>query len=326
MESIAHHSLNPLFQVSTPPFYHSPTMLILIAGITGTVGLPCAAYAITQGHRVRGIGRDPAKLPIPLRTQLESFVTSSGIYDIPALDKAVATVDAVICAYGYTPEVVVEGQLLLLRAAERAGVKIFHAASWNYDWTRGQLGQHESYDPYIAFCAHVRISSRIKPLYMFTGIITEWMFSNRRDKIWDREGKTLSYFGDGTETWICTTANDLAAYTVEAVSQPGAENGGFVRVESFRYTPRELVRTYEEARKGAVKGNLKCGGSLGDVVEILRKARETTNSVDFEEYVGLSYVEHILKGTWNYEPVDNRRFANVKVTTLQEYFEKHPEL
>jgi hypothetical protein len=161
---------------------------------------------------------------------------------------------------------------------------------------------------------------------MFTGVIPEWMFSNRRDKIWDRETKTLSYFGDGTETWIYTTADDLAAYTVEAVTQPGAEKGGFVRVESFRCTPRELVKTYEEARKGAVRGNLKYGGSLGDVVEMVRKARDTTDRVDFEEYVGLSYVEHILKGTWNYEPVDNARFANVKVTTLREYFEKHPEL
>jgi nucleoside-diphosphate-sugar epimerase len=104
-------------------------MLILIAGITGTVGLPCAAYAITHGHQVRGIGRDPEKLPMTFRTKLESFVTSSGIYDIPALDKAVANVDAVICAYGYTPEVVVEGQLLLLRAAERAGVKVGSAST-----------------------------------------------------------------------------------------------------------------------------------------------------------------------------------------------------
>jgi hypothetical protein len=161
---------------------------------------------------------------------------------------------------------------------------------------------------------------------MFTGIIAEWMFSNRRDKIWDRETKTLSYFGDGTETWICTTADDLAAYTVEAVTQPGAEKGGFVRVESFRYTPRELVRAYEEARKGAVKGNLRCEGSLGDVVEMLGKARETTHRADFENYIGLSYVEHILKGTWSYEPLDNARFANVKTTSLREYFEKHPEL
>lgn len=99
-------------------------MLILIAGITGMVGQPCAEAAIARGHQVRGIGRDPEKLPAKLRQQLESFVTSSGIYDMAALERAVANVDAVICAYGFQPECLVEGQLLLLRAAERAGVKV----------------------------------------------------------------------------------------------------------------------------------------------------------------------------------------------------------
>lgn len=99
-------------------------MLILIAGITGMVGQTCAEATISQGHQVRGIGRDPEKLPVHIRQNLEDFVLSKGLYDIPALDRAVAGVDAVICAYGFLPEVLVEGQLMLLRAAERAGVKV----------------------------------------------------------------------------------------------------------------------------------------------------------------------------------------------------------
>ncbi|KAJ0125245.1 hypothetical protein J7T55_006590 [Diaporthe amygdali] len=299
-------------------------MLILIAGITGMVGQPLAEYAISKGHRVRGLGRNPAKLPATIRDNLEGFVTSTGIYDIPALDRAVSGVDAVICAYNFDPEIVVEGQLFLLRAAERAG--IFHAASWNYDWTLGHLGQHETYDSYIAFAAQARISSRIKPLYMFTGVIAEWLFSNRRDNIWDRDTKTMSYFGDGTEEWIGTTAGDLAAYTVEAVSAPSAEQGGFLRVESFRFTPAQLVAAYEEARGGKVKGHLKCHGSLDDVVSMLAKARAATDPIDHENYIGLAYVEHTLKGTWNYEPVDNKRFPTVKPTSLRQFFEAHPEL
>ena len=100
-------------------------MLILIAGITGMVGLPCAHAALSRGHTVRGLGRNPNKLPDDLSRRLESFVQSASIYDIPALDRAVKGVDAIICAYTYAPEVVVEGQLLLLRAAERAGVKVW---------------------------------------------------------------------------------------------------------------------------------------------------------------------------------------------------------
>lgn len=190
----------------------------------------------------------------------------------------------------------------------------------------GYLGQHESYDPFIAFAAQVRISSRIKPIYMFTGVIAEWLFSGRRDQIWNRETKTMSYFGDGKKEWICTTADDLAAYTIEAVSSPTAEQGGFVRIESFRFTPAQLVEEYEKARGGKVKAHLKCEGTLDDVVSMLAKARATIDPIDHEKYIGLGYAEHLLKGSWDHEPVDAKHFPNVKTTSLRAYFEAHPEL
>lgn len=206
------------------------------------------------------------------------------------------------------------------------GVQIFHAASWNYDWTLGYLGQHESYDPYLSFHAQARISSRIKPIYMFTGIIADWMFTNDRDKVWDRDTKTLSYFGDGKKQWICTTMRDIASYTTEAISEPNADKGGFIRVESFRFTPAELTEAYERARSGKVSTHLKNEGSLDDAIAMLAKARETISPVDHEKYVGLSYLEHMLKGTWDYKPVDCERFPSVKQTTLEEFFKQHPEL
>lgn len=161
---------------------------------------------------------------------------------------------------------------------------------------------------------------------MFTGVIAEWLFSGRRDQIWNRETKTMSYFGDGTKEWICTTADDLAAYTIEAVTGPNAEEGGFLRAQSFRFTPAQLVEEFEKARGGKVKGHLKCEGSLDDAVSMLAQARATTDPVDHEKYIGLAYVEHTLKGTWDHEPVDMKRFPNVKPTSLRTFFEAHPEL
>lgn len=161
---------------------------------------------------------------------------------------------------------------------------------------------------------------------MFTGVIAEWLFSGRRDQIWNRDTKTMSYFGDGSQDWICTTADDLAAYTVEAVSSPTAWQGGFVRVESFRFTPAQLVAEYEKARGGKVKGHLKCQGTLEDVVSMLSKARAEIDPTEHAKYIGLGYAEHQIKGTWNHEPVDNKRFPDVKPTSLRSYFEAHPEL
>ena len=99
-------------------------MLILIAGITGIVGRHCAEVALAKGHAVRGLGRNPQLLDTTIYSRLEHFEKSTSMFDIPALDRAVAGVDAIICAYAFKPEVVVEGQLLLLRSAERAGIKV----------------------------------------------------------------------------------------------------------------------------------------------------------------------------------------------------------
>lgn len=161
---------------------------------------------------------------------------------------------------------------------------------------------------------------------MFTGIIAEWMFSNRRDKIWDRETKTLPYFGDGKKEWICTTADDIAAYTVEAICAPDADKGGFIRVESFRFTPFQFAKSYERARSGKASANLECKGSIDDVVEMVTRARAGTDPVDHQEYIGLGYIEHMLKGSWDYEPVDCSRFPQVRPITLEEYFKQHPAL
>lgn len=99
-------------------------MLILVAGITGFVGVPCARAALARGHKVRGLARDANRLPGDFRDQLEGFETLSDIYDIDAMDRAVNGVDAIICSFAGLPEIFMESQLLLLRAAERAGVKV----------------------------------------------------------------------------------------------------------------------------------------------------------------------------------------------------------
>ncbi|KAK3079412.1 hypothetical protein LTS18_004928, partial [Coniosporium uncinatum] len=96
-------------------------MLILIAGITGNIGRACATHALSAGHHVRGLGRNPDRLPDSISAKLDSFVQSTSYYDVAALDKACAGgVEAVICAYGPSQELALDGQLMLLRAAERA--------------------------------------------------------------------------------------------------------------------------------------------------------------------------------------------------------------
>jgi uncharacterized protein YbjT (DUF2867 family) len=103
-------------------------MLVLIAGLTGTVGQAMVNAALAKGHEVRGLARNPGKLKQDVASRLEGFVQMKDIYDIAAFDMAVHGVDAIICAWNWAPEVTVDGQILLLRAAERAGIKVSYVS------------------------------------------------------------------------------------------------------------------------------------------------------------------------------------------------------
>lgn len=99
-------------------------MLILIPGITGNIGQHLAREALAREHEVRGLGRSSDKLDRKIWKNIESFVQVQSYYDIAAIDRACVGIDAVVVAYSGKPELQLDGQLILLRAAERAGVKV----------------------------------------------------------------------------------------------------------------------------------------------------------------------------------------------------------
>ncbi|KFA61012.1 hypothetical protein S40285_02746 [Stachybotrys chlorohalonatus IBT 40285] len=168
------------------------------------------------------------------------------------LDKAVEGIDAVICAYSPNPILDLDGHLLLLRAAERAGVKIFVASSWNCDWTKIKYGDFEPYDNHIAFEQQAAMTSSIRPVYLFTGVFHSLLFTPFGPGGFDTADGVprMHYWGDGDQIkhpW--SHLNDVAAWTIEIlINGDGVRdgNGGFFSLRSGRHTIRELARTYQE--------------------------------------------------------------------------------
>ncbi|KAJ9258333.1 hypothetical protein DTO271D3_4739 [Paecilomyces variotii] len=299
-------------------------MLILIAGITGFVGIPCARAAFARGHKVRGLARNANRLPDDISNQLESFETLSNNHDVAAMDRAVDGIDAIICAFAGLPELFMESQMLLLRAAERAGVKVFHASSWNYDWRRSP-GTHEIYDDIRAFAHHVEISSTIKPIYMFTGAIAEYYF-RKSPADWDSKTKTFNFYGPSTQPTRYTTTNDIANYVVEAITAPDASSGGYIFVQSFEASPEDIVKEYNAAREGRITAKLNCLGTLDDAKAKLDQGRAMYEKRDWPKYLWYCYQYHIPSRSWDYEPKDVSRFPNVRQTSLYEFFRQNPDV
>lgn len=309
-------------------------MLILIAGVTGNIGKHAARHALNTSHSVRGLGRSPSKLPSDIKDSLESFVVSNNYYDIAALDTACSDVDAIVCAYSGMPELHLDAQLLLLRAAERAGVKRFLAAGWNYDWRNINFGDEPVYDAAIAFHAQAAITSSIRPCHIFSGMLVdvffgEYFLPGEMGGVWDGKApageKNMDIWGTGDELWNFTTEEDAGKWGVEVVTAPGAEDGGFVSVCSFSCGLNEVKSIYERVRGLEVK--VQHRGSVEDLEKLAVVEKEKKGGRrGFWDWHRLWFHLFSVTGRWNLKELQNDKFPNVKATGLDKFLKEHPNI
>ncbi|KAI1198667.1 NAD(P)-binding protein [Nemania serpens] len=306
-------------------------MLVLVAGATGNIGQKIIDSLLRRGHQVRALARNPDKLSPATTARLESFVRSATYYDVAALDAACAGVDAVICAYNGSPELQVEGQLFLLRAVSRAGVRVFVSASWNADWRRQALGEHESYDAYHCFRRLAELSSTVRPHYIFSGILAEVLFSApgrvsfspENHGVWDPEGRRVEVWGDLGCRWQWTSEADAAEFAVAVAERDDAADGGYWTVCSGYDAPEDMARIYGQVRGVEVKVD-----RVGTVEELREKAlagRARSHPTRMWDYIGYFYVLFLVDGTWTPGPFDNEKLG-VKGTSLEEYLKQNPEI
>lgn len=211
----------------------------------------------------------------------------------------------------------------------------FHAASWNAYWPALALGEHEMMDPYICFAAQARLSSSIKPIYLFTGVLMEVFFSlpghgdltPANNGLWDPSPqKKIVYWGQGDEPWNFTTEQDAAAYSIELVTREKAAEGGCFKVHSGSYSPLEVKAIYERVRGVHVHAQRR--GNVDKLRALALQERSNGNPVECWKYIGLFYQLLTLEGRWLYEEKDTvcDEYPGVNRTSLEQFLEQNPEI
>lgn len=302
-------------------------MLVLIAGITGAFGPHLLTSASARHHKVRGLGRNANALAQDVRDKLESFVELSSYDDTSGLERAFQGVDAVICSLRPTPAITLETGIRLLRQAEKAGVQIFVASTWNYDWTRLRYGELAHYDPCIAFKRHAEMTSSIKPIYFFTGSFAEYTYSPLIFPVGDKEdgsGKTIEFWGSPDDKYDWTSMRDAAEFAFETLDREGVKqgDGGCFTFRSGQMTPREAAAAYEKVK--GVKVDLVCKGSVADLEEVALKAAKEGTIQNYWTYI--LYFVHLLtlKRTWTLQ--NPEECSQIKRTTLEQVAALQPEI
>lgn len=190
-------------------------------------------------------------------------------------------------------------------------------------------------DTYLCFAAQVRISSSIKPIYLFTGVLMEVFFSlsghgdltPANHGLWDPSPrKRIVYWGSGDETWNFTAEQDAAAYSIELITNVKASEGGFFKVHGGAHSPLEVKAIYETARGVNVEAQ-----RLGNIEDFRARARQERlrgSPLECWKYIGLFYQLLTLERAWVYDERATicSAYPSVARTTLTQFLENNPTI
>ncbi|KAF2098910.1 NAD(P)-binding protein [Rhizodiscina lignyota] len=308
-------------------------MLILIAGITGNIGVKLLSALTQRGHAVRGLSRSKDKLSEKDLQSLEGFYELSSWYDVDAIRKSLRGVDAVVCAYSPVPVLALDAQVLLVRIMEEEGVTRFIPSTWNADWSVLHWGDVPYYDLFLALQRQIAMSTTIEPIYIFVGIFHEVFFSKPghggfgpdSHGVWDPNGpvKRAEVWGTGDEKWQLTTEEDCAEFTAELLVDL-SKKAGYYRFCSGEYSSREIANIYAQER--GVQVNLDFKGSIEQLRATAEKAKREMGLGRFFEWGGYYFQLIQLDGTVYMERLDLKLYPWLKRTSLVEFLREHQEV
>ncbi|WP_116100797.1 NmrA family NAD(P)-binding protein [Amycolatopsis thermalba] len=290
----------------------SPT--IFVAGATGLLGGRIVRALLDQGAAVRALVRpgtsDEKKsaLTTPATGRLQLV---EGDLTDPAerLAEAVGDATTVISAVQGGPEVIVDGQANLLRAAEKAGARRFVPSDFAIDLTKLDDGDNFMID-WRRQAAAARTTS-LDVISVLNGAFYEVMTGFMGLVDWERG--TVSHWGDPDQPLDLTSVPDTAAYTAAAALDPGATG-------TLRFAGEVLsMRQFHDAlQRGSGRTlELRHLGSADDLrAEITRRAAATENPF---EYVALQYQWCMVTGKAKFDNLDNARYPQVTPQSLTDF-------
>ncbi|MET7466821.1 NmrA family NAD(P)-binding protein [Nonomuraea sp. NPDC005501] len=288
---------------------------VFVAGATGLLGGQIVRALLEQGAPVRALVRpgtsEEKKRSLTARAAGGLELVEGDITD-PAeqLAEAVGDATTVISAVQGGPEVIVDGQTNLVRAAEKAGARRFIPSDFAFDLTKLDDGDNFMID-WRRQAAAARAGSRLDVVSVLNGAFYEVMTGFMGLIDWQQG--TLSHWGDPDQPLDLTSVPDTAAYTAAVALDPAAT--GTLRFAGEVMSMRQF---HDAVQRGSGRPlELRHLGTADDLrAEITRQAALTHNPFD---YVALQYQWCMVTGKAKLDSLDNARYPNVTPQSLTDF-------
>ena len=290
--------------------------LVVVAGGNGKLGrLIVESLLAHAGVSVRVLVRDPAKLDVSAlpKDRVEVVAFDAALATDAARADAVKGSYAVVSALQGGPDIIVDAQLALLRAAKAAGARRFIPSDYSYnvftlpeginvnsDWRRtlGELARKEG-------------TATFEVVHVMQGIFTDKTVLGFLG-LFDGEKGVLRYWGDGTAPIDWTTWEDTARYTAAAALDEGSVPEQLF-VSGDRMDALTFAKTWEAAhgKKVALE-------RLGSLEELEREThrRLAAEPGNMYAWLPLMYARGVFGGQALLGPSQNSRYPSIQPETV----------
>ncbi|MEU1301494.1 MULTISPECIES: NmrA family NAD(P)-binding protein [Streptomyces] len=284
---------------------------VLVAGATGSLGNLIVKNLLERGADVRALVRQPSMDKLAAHPNLTLCVGDLADGS-DALQRHVDGAEVVVSAVQGGPEVIIDGQRELLRAAERGGVHRMIPSDFSVNLFGYGYGINVLSDLRRVF-ADAFATSTVAHTSVAIGAFPEY-FLGPIHEVLDPVAGTFSVWGDGTRPIDITTIPDTAAYTAAIALDPKTA-GREVHVVGQQLSMLELRSEIEAASER--RWELVRRGTLDDLRAEIARRQFTASSV--VEYVALQYQVAMFDGTASLRDVRNADYPDVLPTSVAAY-------
>jgi nucleoside-diphosphate-sugar epimerase len=290
---------------------------VFVAGATGMLGSKIVESLLERGAGVRALvrpGTSGEKMDAVNALVAKGLEVVHGDLSDPVdqLARHLDGVDTIVSAVQGGPEVIVDGQVGLLRAAEKAGVARLIPSDFAIDLHRLDYGDNDLMD--LRKKSHEEFEgTSVKLTSLLNGAYIEVMVAPFMQIVDWQEG-TVSYYGDVDQPLDLITVPDAAAYTAAAALDAGVA-GRPVRVAGEVVSMKQFHAAV--ARGSGRQLELRNLGSAEDLRAKIDKVKATSQNPF--EHVPFQFQWSMVTGKGKLEPLDNDRYADIRPTTVEEF-------
>ena len=285
------------------------TDTVLLAGSTGMLGSRIAHHLLGRpGVRLRLLARDATTK----RDKLEPLVgrgaalIEGDVANAASLDRATRGVDVVVSALQGGPDVIVDGQVALAKAAKANGVRRMLPSDYALDLFKATPGEHAAFD--MRAEADRRIAAiGLEQVNILQGAFME-MFLPGRGAI-DLDAGTIGFFGDGDTKVELTSVEDTARMVARVALDRTVAPGKFA-FAGDRLTFREAGAIVAEAAGRAIKPV-----SYGSEADL----RAAMAAADPHKRVMLAYLLYMTNGQTALGDLQNERYPDLRLETFASF-------